>query len=333
MAARSLVLAGGLIAVAAAPRPPPVREIGPARLAIASPQGPALVPLFADAGWRGAPVRAVRRAVIILHGYRRNAGDYYRLAAAARRKAGPDGAGTLLLAPQFLADEDIAPNRLPAAMLHWGHARWAGGAPAHGPAPLSAFDVLDALLARLADRGRFPALRQVVLAGHSAGAQMAQRYAVVGRGAAALARAGIGMRYVLANPGSYLYLTAARPRPVAACPGYDSWRYGLAGGLPPYVTDSPAALAARYAGRDVVYLLGTADTNPHHPLLDTSCAAEAQGATRLERGRAFVAAERARTGRAPAMHEVAGVGHNARRMLGSTCGLAALFDTQGCPAP
>jgi len=82
----------------------------------------------------------------------------------------------------------------------------------------------------------------------------------------------------------------------------------------------------------VVYLLGTADTNPNHPALDKSCAGEAQGPYRFARGHAFFAYLQARhpTGLAQRLWEVPGVGHDGARMLGSACGLAALFDKPGC---
>ena len=44
---------------------------------------------------------------------------------------------------------------------------WEGGDPAEGPTDASSFDALDAILARLADKRLFPALRAVVIAGHS----------------------------------------------------------------------------------------------------------------------------------------------------------------------
>ena len=46
---------------------------------------------------------------------------------------------------------------------------------------VSSFAVLDALLQMLSDRQHWPALDLVVLAGHSAGGQFVQRYAVAGR--------------------------------------------------------------------------------------------------------------------------------------------------------
>ena len=71
---------------------------------------------------------------------------------------------------------------MPAETLRWGHFGWEAGDDAHGPAPISSFAALDAILARLADRASFPALKTVVIAGHSGGGQLVQRYAVAGHG-------------------------------------------------------------------------------------------------------------------------------------------------------
>ena len=76
-----------------------------------------------------------------------------------------------------------------------------------------------------ADRARFPALRDVVIAGHSGGAQVAHRYAIVGAGCNV---AGVRCRYVIANPSSYVYFDSMRPyedgvlRPAdtTACPAW-----------------------------------------------------------------------------------------------------------------
>jgi hypothetical protein len=82
----------------------------------------------------------------------------------------------------------------------------------------------------------------------------------------------------------------------------------------------------------VIYLLGALDTNPHHPVLDTSCMAEAQGPHRWARGHAYIAYMKARDGGTPhhELHEVMGVGHDGDKMFTSACGLAALFDVPGC---
>jgi pimeloyl-ACP methyl ester carboxylesterase len=241
-----------------------------------------------------------------------------------------DGEGTLVIAPQFLADIDAAANHVPASVLRWTTGNWEGGDNALGPAPISSYAALDAVVAHLADRGRFPNLREIVIAGHSGGAQVAQRYAIL----APNPPPGIAIRYVVANPSSYAYFDAARPEPVdaTACPRFNTWKYGMLN-LPPYAaTASPATLEPRYAARDVIQLLGTADTNPHHPALDVTCMGEAQGPYRLARGLAYARTLRARDGAADQQRVflVQGIGHDAPRMFSSACGLAALFDKPGC---
>jgi len=285
------------------------------------------VPLFATAEWNGG---AVRRAVVVVHGHGRNAAGYF---AALQRARAAAGVTALLIAPHFLAESDPGGDGL----LRWGSGSWMGGLPARGPSPVSAFDVLDALLARLSDRTRFPQLTDIVLVGHSAGAQLVQRYAAVGHGAGAH----LHLRYVVANPSSYLWFGPDRPDAnglpapfagAAACPGFNRWKYGLAGGLPPYVMDDPATLETRYVSREVVYLLGAEDTDPNQRDLDRSCAGLAEGPYRLARGHAFLAMLRARHGAlsTQVVHEIPGVAHQGARMLNSACGLAALFDTPGC---
>src|SRR3546814_17828362 len=78
--------------------------------------------------------------------------------------------------------------------------------------------------------------------------------------------------------------------------------------LPAYAADSDAAsLYVRYAARDVVYLLGSADNNPEDHDLDKPCGAEAQGATRLSRGLGYLRYER----------PLAGRGRSAERRVGT----------------
>ena len=286
------------------------------------------VTVLASAEWGGA---AVRRAVVVVHGLGRNVAGYY---AAIQRGRTAAGAEALLVAPHFRAGADPGGPDL----LRWRTGGWMGGLPATGKVPASAFDVLDALLLRLSDKARYPALESVVLAGHSAGAQLVQRYAAVGRAAPPFR-----LRFVVANPSSYLWFGPDRPGPdlrpapfagAAACPGWNDWKYGLAGGLPPYVTEDAAALEARYAGREIVYLLGLEDTDPQQRDLDRSCAGLAEGPNRLARGRGFLAHLLARHGPLPGqtLHEVPGVAHQGARMLTSACGLAALFDAPASPA-
>ena len=214
--------------------------------------------------------------------------------------------------------------------------------------PVSSFDAIDAILEILGDHRRFPNLKTVVLAGHSAGGQLLQRYAVVGRGGDLLERSGIRVRYVVANPSSYVYFSPERPAlkphgeftfaaPANTCSGgYDRWKYGV--NDPP--TYAPAEEFAKvendYVRRDVVYLLGTKDTDPDHPALDKSCSGEDEGPYRFFRGKAYFRYLQMRhpelggTTATQQLWAVPGVEHDGEKMLNSECGLAALFDAGTC---
>jgi pimeloyl-ACP methyl ester carboxylesterase len=316
-----------------APNHKPVKAVGDARIAV---DGRGTAALYVSADW-SAPQPGITRAVIILHGRLRDADVYFRSALRAQAAAGEVGRATLMIVPQFLAQLDVDTFHLPADTLRWSWEGWEGGDPALAPAPVSSFEVLDAILARLADRTRFPHLAAVVVAGHSGGGQVAQRYAIATRGEAALRRAGVALRYVVANPSSYAYFSPDRPQAAiaASCPRYNDWKYGM-NKLPPYLADrTPAALEKGYVARRVIYLLGTRDTNPNHPALDKSCGGEAEGPYRYARGHAYADYMKARDGGTPnhAVWDVEGVGHDGDKMLTSACGLAALFDLPGCAAP
>jgi hypothetical protein len=335
-----LALAGFLALVTSAalaqdPVPPPVAAIVDGRLPI----GGAVLPVFVSPDW-SQPLPAIRRAVIVVHGYQRNAADYARNMMAF----GPPS-DTLVVAPQFLAPEDIAVHQLPDTVLRWEHDLWSGGNPAIGPAPLSAFDGLDAIITKLGDRAIFPNLAAVVVAGFSAGGQVLQRYAIVGRGAVNLGGAGIKVRYVVGSPSSYAYFTDDRPLPdgsfgafsAASCPNFNRWKYGFAGDLPPYVAAAAAPgvteLEHRYAARDIVYLVGGDDTDPNHRVLDKSCAGEAQGPNRLARMQFFVAEMTRRNAGIFKQHMwvIPGAAHNEAKVFGSVCGRAVLFGDETCP--
>ncbi|MEI9983809.1 MAG: hypothetical protein WDN69_11730 [Aliidongia sp.] len=139
-----------------APSERPVRAAADSRL----PVGTGLLPLYLSQDWDD-PLPAVTRAVIMLHGRRRDADTYRDVAENAARAAGAAATGSLLIIPQFLAGPDIRHHGLPADMLCWTLEGWMGGEPAETPAPISSFDALDVILARLRDRARLPNLQNV----------------------------------------------------------------------------------------------------------------------------------------------------------------------------
>ncbi|MGF6774745.1 pimeloyl-ACP methyl ester carboxylesterase [Paraburkholderia sp. GAS199] len=323
-----------------APNERPVSAVARRFFDVSTPDGSGLVPVFANGDW-STPNPGIERAVILIHGRLRNADTYFDLAERVCALAGDDvAARTLLIVPQFLATADLDAHDLPPSTLHWDWVSWMGGENAEGPAPISSFSVLDAILRTLASREQFASLREVVIAGHSGGGQVVQRYAVVTQGEAALVGRGLALRYVVANPSSYVYFDARRPTKsgefaafdAKACPSFNRWKYGLED-LPAYLRNTAteidaAELEAAYTRRHVTVLLGGADCDPRHPALDVSCAAQTQGPNRLARGLAYqrYMAQRHPAGLAAhSTHVIDGVGHDARGIFASEAGLAALL--------
>jgi len=309
----------------------PVSTVASGRLHVGTLRGSGCVPLFISGS--STPARATR-AVVMLHGRLRDADAYLRSTQRALAASSVDTDSVIVAVPQFLASADVKHHGLADDYLHWEWTSWMGGLDATGPVTLSSFDVLDALIAHFAASGGFPALREIVIAGHSGGAQVAHRHAILSGAAAHCAAGGVRLRYVIANPSSYVYFDELRPArndlfyPVdrAACHDFNAWKYGTEH-LPRYAGDTDArTLECRYIGQHVTYLLGTLDNDPAHPALDRSCAAMLQGPHRLARGRAYHAYLRSRHPQLQqALHEVHGAAHSGDAMFVSPAGVRALF--------
>ncbi|MFG2084651.1 MULTISPECIES: hypothetical protein [unclassified Spirillospora] len=260
------------------------------------------------------PRRGLTEAVIVVHGALRNAGDYFRSIKPSRHR--------LVVAPQFLTEDDVRGRGERAGYLHWGTEDWKGGL-----GEISSFTVMDELLDRL---GQFQDLHRVTIVGNSAGGQFVNRYAAVGRGPDDLQ---VSVRFVVANPSTYLYFDKSRPKDESFIPHddleVDQWRYGFGGGVPDYVGEEKSGQAHfdRYIERDVVYLLGAEDADPGAVLLEVHPAAEAQGRTRRERGENYhrYLSDKARRPVHKLVH-VPGVGHDAAAMFASPQGRKHLFE-------
>jgi len=296
-----------------------VKELSPGRLLLK--EGEIAV------GIGPAPSK-IERVLIIIHGRLRNAETYRQSAERAAEQAGQT-ATTLVIAPQFLNETDVATHPVADSVLRWQGNDWMAGGLSTAPFPLSSYAALDEIVARIGDRRQFPDVKQIVIAGHSGGAQVVQRYALLGHDQPELKEAGIQVRYVIANPSTYAYFDERRPVAFshAGCPGFNRWKYGLAD-LPAYAEgQTPAQLQENYATRDIVYLLGQQDIDPNHPALDKSCEAKAQGANRLARGRNYFAYLKRLhpQGLSQQLIEVPGVGHDGDGMFNSPEGQKVLF--------
>jgi hypothetical protein len=265
------------------------------------------------------PSSGIERVVVVVHGALRDSDQYFAHATAA---AGDVTSATVIVAPQFLADVDLDALKGAASRpIYWSVEGWKGGEAALGPAPISSFTAMDCLLELLAEWGRSDDSRKlsVVIIGNSAGGQYVNRYAAVGRVPDILERRGISVRFIIANPSTYLYFDDERPVTVPNRTGINRWRYGFEA-APAYVDNSPRQSLERYLARDVTIVLGSEDRDGAAFLLEVSAAAMAQGANRLERGinydrhvhRLAAAAGLATRHR---VIQLAGVGHAARDVL------------------
>ncbi len=292
------------------------------------------------------PNDAIKRILISQHGNGGDAEVYLRNGMVAASKANAMNS-TLIIAPQFISSDEYYGN-FPADLLHWDRGRAYGresverdrncdGVPESGT--LSSFTVMDTLLERVSRQSLFPNLNIIVLAGQSNGGQFINRYAATSRFEQDVATPrGIHMRYVVMNPGGYLYFNEDRAKPNTTnefeeptdCSGYDNWPLGLAnldnlGDVLAYPKRVGAqAIREQYPGRDVIYLNG-ADDNEQNMV--QNCEDALQGDGRLEKGEIYFSYLQHYFGDAlqHKRYVVAGVGHSGLKTMISNEGLEALF--------
>lgn len=293
----------------------------------------------------------VERIIFVQHGAKRNADDYFRTMDSIVQ---PDQR-TLVIAPAFLTktDEQGKGNAGP----RWTASSWITGliSSVDGQGP-GTFQVYHDITHRL--QMQHPhAFRQIIFAGHSGGGQFVQRFAVLNQIDEQLRAQGTDVRYLVANPSSYLYTSPVRPvlqkdgsfalaKPdltSVSCPDWNQYKYGLEQIPGSDIADSDD-ISKRYLNRHVTYLLGELDTDPQHPLLDKHCAAELQGAYRLARGLGYSAflqqlAQQTRmVGAYSSGHRfivIPRTGHDQKKMFSARCVAAILQDrpaTENCTA-
>jgi pimeloyl-ACP methyl ester carboxylesterase len=275
------------------------------------------------------------RALVMVHGAGRDADNYFRtaLAAAFLANALED---TAIVAPRFASRDRGCQDVLAANEVSWPCAgdSWRSGGASDAEGKLTSYDFADAILRKLANRSTFPNLKAIVVAGHSAGGQFANRYEMANQVHDTL---GVPITYVVANPSSYAYLDATRPAPAAGgatefrtfadgrnCTTYDAWPYGMRGRTGYASRLSDDQLRKQLIARPTFYLVGEYDTLPLAGF-DGSCPAMAQGPNRLARGLAFGRYVNEKIGAHHTTMTVALCGHNARCMFTADPVLAILF--------
>jgi len=239
----------------------------------------------------------IEKAVIVIHGTNRTAGHYFEtMAGVANSHKLLDK--IMVIAPHFICDQDNPE----AGDLYWTCEDWKDGGPAINDPSIYSFTVIDKIVEKI--RNSFPNLAKIVITGHSAGGQFTQRYAT--SNIVDVNGSGFSIRYVPANPSSYMYLDENRLKKSAVCADesncpvtpdsfekpywnaessieckkYNRYKYGL-DSREGYYTGlvSSDKIITQYVARDVVYLLGNLDnsTSSEYSELDKSCAGDAEG--------------------------------------------------------
>jgi hypothetical protein len=272
----------------------------------------------------------VQKAIIVVHGTGRNAESYWNSINLAAGEANQKEK-TLIIAPSFKVKGDSMASKT----LYWdSNNGWKQGDKSSSSLGTrrSSFEIIDAMINELNDKSKYPNLTQIIVTGHSAGGQFVNRYAA---GNQVNKKGKLPIKYVIANPSSYLYFTKDRwfgsslriPDFVSKkiCPNYNDYKYGLDNRNTYMSTLSGFGLRAQYASRNVVYLLGKEDDNFDSDL-DKSCGAMLEGFNREERGNNyFKYINEMLPSNKHTKVMVPGVGHSARSMYTSDEGVRVLF--------
>lgn len=307
------------------------------------------IPIYTNANLYDTDL-SLDKAIIVIHGTNRNADDYFENMQTAANRVPNLTASTLVVAPQFLTEEDIEHHALDDEHLYWTSGGWKAGSNSRNedanprPVRIPSYAVLDSLLMHLVQQ--FPNVEMITLTGHSAGGQVAQRMAATSPLVEALcANFDVNVHFVVANPSSYVYLDQQRRRsgsldefmiPNTSCNDFNEWKYGLED-MYTYPNLSGAdSIRARFKERQVTYLLGERDNDPNSSSLDVSCAANLQGSHRLERGIIYYNYLQHYYGSGitenHSISYVPNAGHSNFDMYNSSQGIAALFQqtAQSC---
>ena len=296
---------------------------------------------------------AITRVLVSIHGAGRDADNYFRSTLAAGF-LGDALENTLIVAPRMASNDGagcrdvLAPNE-----ISWNCNSWRSGGAANSTPAVTSFDFLDEILRKVARKDLFPNLKAIVVVGHSAGGQVVNRYEMTNQ---VHDKLGVPVTYVVSNPSSYAYPDSERPTSAAyastaSAPGYipeiapnasvfrsfgdarncttfDQWPYGLRNHTGYSAKQTDNQLKQQLASRPTTYLLGQLDILPLAGF-DGSCAAMAQGPTRLARGEAFARLVNEKLGGHHAVAIVPLCGHNARCMYTSDVALPLIFPKVG----
>lgn len=267
----------------------------------------------------------LERAIITIHGSTRNADTYFKSIWRLAKKIQVNDK-VMVISPKFkILGDKVKRHELVYSYEGW----WIGDDSLK--AKVSSFSVIDYFIKTLANKSKFPALKELIVLGHSAGGHLTQRLALGSQ--EDLKHPDLEVKYIVANPGTYAYLNPYRPVestaglfriPRIRC-AYNSWKYGL-DNLNPYMKrEKIPVMIDQFLERDVTYFLGEQDIGQ----VEQNCMATIQGPTRLARGKNFKAhLDQFFPAHKHSLIVVPGVGHTQYGMYNSPEGKQLLFNHQ-----
>lgn len=297
----------------------------------------------------------VHTVVVMVHGSSRNVDDYICCTNSALplEEQNPKNSTIMIVTPWFMSPDDPFTQFhgkdttvLPLRWAEYGPIdhTWRYGADAIN-FNFSSYAAIDSIVnAFVRDSIRFASLQTIIVAGHSAGGQLTQRWSLLSNSNAFPRESfhpRVTTRVVVANPKGYCFLDNRRvdhdgnfkvpsPDAIDICPSFNEWEWGLGEGndLPTPYKDEAISVAGgistvvhRYATRDVVYLSGEMDV-----LLNGECEERLQGINRKERSEHFFQALKYYYGKPTHRRLVVpSVNHNHCLMFQSIEGRLALF--------
>jgi hypothetical protein len=257
-------------------------------------------------------------AIIVLHGVNRNANDYFQYMMNALKSTGIEN-NVVLISPFFKNQSEAS-----GGDFYWNSVNWREGQNSISGSKISSFEVLDNLIKQLTDSKFFPAMKNIIVTGHSSGALMSHLYA--GSNKVQDDYPNIDFDHIVANSQYFYYPDGQRMDEntenlftPADCSSYNVWPFGFSA-IPPYLSEtSKGSFNDHFVNRSVIYLLGNG-TGSDSSLNTSSCHATLLGSSRYQRGEnMFKYMELVY----PGMHQhsktiVNGIGHDGNGMYNST---------------
>lgn len=252
-----------------------------------------------------------QRIVMVLQGKPRDAWRYPNLmrytgmCAVTNPDWNTNQEDFIVTAPIIYNTDDLKAGGAQPTDLVWSGGSWATGGITKGPGDVTytTFKALDALVDQWFNTTMFPNLKSVVIAGHSAGAILAQRYAILREEVEGQDE---NMKWFISDAGAYAWPTDDRPisnppesqgckSHASNCdmtPACDTrknqWPYGLDVSDPETmniyarsrIQKDKQGLINSYYNRRIQYTYAALDDGPG----DTHCEAQYQGDSHIARG-------------------------------------------------